>query len=207
MSLPPTLSHDGAGAWPEREREVLAASWPGPCRASPSPVRARHPLPRLGRVAVRGQRTLLDPADLPGTRRHRHRQRHRAATRSSGRSRGPLRRQHALRGRGPVLDHAGGSAGQRPHRRGLPHREKGDRRRRLEDQPGRRRPIRSSWRSTGWPGPSCRASRSTQVSAGFHYVRTGETVLPEDLPGPRCLRGIAGEHQPALDQLIRFDPF
>ena len=34
--------------------------------------------------------------------------------------------------------------------------------RRLEDQPPRRPPTRSSWRSTGWPGPSCSGCRSTR---------------------------------------------
>ena len=44
---------------------------------------------------------------------------------------------------------------------------------RLEDQPRSRPPTRSSSRSTGWPGPSSSACRSTGSRAAFHYVRTG----------------------------------
>ena len=46
---------------------------------------------------------------------------------------------------------------------------------------GRRRPTRSSWRSTGWPGPSWPASRSTGCAAAFYYVRSGDLVEPERL--------------------------
>ena len=55
--------------------------------------------------------------------------------------------------------------------------------RRLEDQPRRRPPTRSSSRSTGSPGPSSPACPLERVRAAFYYVRTGDVVEPADLPG------------------------
>ena len=60
-------------------------------------------------------------------------------------------------------------------------------------RPPTRRPAgtpRCSWRSTGWRGRGWPAARSQQVRAAFHYVRSGRTVTPEALPGPRELAAL-----------------
>ena len=40
----------------------------------------------------------------------------------------------------------------------------------------------SSSPSTGWHGRRCAACPSTSVRAAFHYVRSGQIVIPESLP-------------------------
>ena len=156
---------------PVRDRAGPAARRPGRLRRRPGPPDAaaavaggplRHPVPRLG-----GEPLRPAGADRPrraaGSRRRRHRRRRR-----------PARADRALRG-GPFADRApyaveppfalvlAGQVVRGPDRRGV--RRSGARRRRvarrrLEDQP-RQTPTRSSSRSTGWPGPSWPACRSS----------------------------------------------
>ena len=47
---------------------------------------------------------------------------------------------------------------------------------RLEDQQAAPRPTRCSSRSTGWPGPSCTASTPRTSTGAFYYVRLGEVA-------------------------------
>ncbi len=54
---------------------------------------------------------------------------------------------------------------------------------------GRTPPTRCSWRSTGWPGPSCGGCRWTGSGRAFYYVRDAEVVVVEDLPGRAGARG------------------
>ena len=57
--------------------------------------------------------------------------------------------------------------------------------RRLEDQPARRPPTRSSSRSTALAWAELHGVPVEQVRAAFHYVRTGETVEPTTCPTAR----------------------
>ena len=51
------------------------------------------------------------------------------------------------------------------------------------------RPASSS-PSTAWRGPRCPDARSPTVRAAFYYVRTGVTVVPDELPDPAELTGL-----------------
>ena len=108
-----------------------------------------------------GQLTLLGADEVPGRAEDDDDDRRRPRRAGRGLRGGPVRRPRAARGRGAVRAGARRAGGARPHRRGLRRARRWLPAGRLEDPPQRRRPTRSSSRSTAWRGPSSTASRST----------------------------------------------
>ena len=182
VPLPSSLSATGSGPAARRPRRARSRARPADAAPAVAPGPLRHRLPRLGRGALRT--AGADRARRPvGPRRRRHRRRRRAAGRDRAASRRALRRPCALRRRGAVRARAGRAGGPGPDRRGLPRGRRVVPDRRLEDQPGRdRRPAPARDLPPGVGRDPRRAARR-RVRAAFHYVRTGRTVEPDDLPG------------------------
>ena len=148
-----------------RDDPEAFAARPGPADAAAAvaggPV--RHPLPRLGGGRF-GQQLLLDPDELPGPRRRRHRRRRRPARADQAVRGRPVRRPRAARRRAAVR------AGARAARwcaaastRSTPSRVDGDGYLVVDWKTNRaadRRPAASS-RSTASPGPSSTACPSS----------------------------------------------
>ena len=196
----PQLRHRRTAAeQPVRHRARPAARGPRDLRPRAGPADAatavvggpvRHPLPRLGRGAVRpaGPLRLRRPA-RPGRRRHRRRRRPQGADRDlRGRS---VRDPHPAPGRGAVRAGAGRPGGARPDRRGLHRRRPTGRRlpaRRLEDQPVRDRRPAPARRSTGSPGPSCTAYRSSRCGRRSTTSAPASSSSPPTCPTVRRSR-------------------
>ena len=191
VPLPSSLSATVAGPAARRPGRRSPATWPGRCRGQPSPA-ARFGTRFHAWVEARfGQQVLLDPDELPG--------RGDAGIDDDADLReliklfedGPFADRVPLRRRAAVRAGARRPGGARPDRRGLRRAATAAfLRRRLEDQPRRRPPTRCSSRSTASPGPSCTACPLERVRAAFYYVRTGELVEPEDLPGRAALEAL-----------------
>ena len=123
----------------------------------------------------------------------------------------PYARPHPVPRRDTVPDHPRGPGDPRPDRRRVPQR--GPRRvhvrdRRLEDDPnvpssregtsGTPPPTRSSWPSTASPGPNCTTYRSTPSPTTFLFVRSGEAVRPDHLPGRAELEQLLLDEPPPM---------
>ena len=139
-----------------------------------------------------GQQPLLDPDDLPGRADLDIADEADLDTVIAAFEQGPFadRVPHAVEASfALVLDRPGGA---RPDRRGLRRSPTA----RSSSSTGRptatRTPTRSSSRSTGSRGPSSVGVPLEKVRAAFHYVRTGKTVEPKDLPDRQALEAMLG---------------
>ncbi len=177
------LRHPAAapGRGPRRVRQGA-----GPAHAPAAAARRPpgHPVPRLGGVPVRGAAAAhARPRRAARGRRERRGDRGRAGP---GRAEGGLRAHgvrpaHAVPGGDPVPDHPGRPRDPGPYRRGLPH---GGhlRDRRLEDHPPPHgRPLQLAVYRLAWA--ELHDLPLDAVTATFLYVRSGETVHPQGLPG------------------------
>ena len=187
-----------AAQQPVRHRRRPAPRGPGRLRARAGPAHAaaavvggplRHPLPRLGRGALRPAGPLRRRRP-PRSRRRRHRGRGRPQG-PRGRLRGgAVRLPGAAPGGGAVLAGARRPGGARAHRRGLPRGRRHLPARGLEDQPQRRR-RRAAARPL--PAGLGRAARPG-ARGGAHGV-----LLRAHRPGRRA-------HGPARSRRPRGDP-
>ena len=137
-----------------------------------------------------GAERLFDLDDLPGAVDGDSARRRRGTRRTAGRVRGvAVGRPHPDR-RGGAVRHgdrrhawcADASTPCSPTTTAAPRWSTGRPvNRRIRRKPSGRPPFSS--RCTGWRGRRCRAVRSSSVRAAFHYVRAGQTVAPDTLPG------------------------
>ena len=163
VPLPGSLSATALAPAARRPRGVRARAGPADAAAARRrPPRFGTALPRLGRGPLRPA-AAARPRRPAGPRRHRHRRRRRPRRGHRDVREGPVRRPGARtpsrrRSRwcsaGQVVRGRIDAVYDEPGRR-LPAR-------RLEDQPAARTPTRSSSPSTGSPGPSCAACRSSR---------------------------------------------
>ena len=152
------------------------------------------------------QQPLLDPDDLPGRADLDIADEADLDDRHRGVRAGPVRRPRAARRRGVVRARPRRPGGARPDRRGLPGGRRLVPRRRLEDQPGRRPPTRSSSRSTGSPGPSssaCRSSRSARRSTTCGPARPCSPTTCRTGPSWRACSRSADAGAPARSRPCR----
>ncbi len=185
---------------PLRLRRPPAARGPDRLRPRPGPPDAaaalarralRHPLPRLGRGPLRPAAPPR-PRRPPGPRRPRHHRRRRPRRRHRRLRGGPLRRPGAARRRGRLRARPGRPGGPRPDRRGLRGRPTAATCSSTGRPTATRTPTRSSSPSTALAWAELRGVPLDQVRAVFHYVRTGTTVEPADLPDRAALEALLG---------------
>ena len=150
------------------------ASWPGRCRGQPSPAARFGTRFHAWVEAGSASRTSSTPTSCPAaptpasTTTPTSRE---LVKRVRGRARSATARRTPSRRRSRSSSTARWCAA--ASTRSTPSRRRRLPRRRLEDQPPATTPTRSSWPSTGWPGPSSPASPLDQVRAAFYYVRSG----------------------------------
>ena len=175
-----------------RDPDGLARDLARPMPRPPAPAaRARHPVPRLGRVAVR-RRPLLDRTDLEGAADDDLVDDDDLAALQAAFLAGPVRRRAprtASRRRSSSCSATGWSgAGSTPSTAPTAGTTSST------GRPAAARPTRCSWRCTAPRGRGSPASPRTRVGAAFYYVATGRVIRPDDLPGAAELeRLLAGD--------------
>ena len=175
------------------DADAFARELARPMPRPPSPRRpVRHAVPRLGRGRASRSSRCSTPTTCPAAPTSTSPTTHDLDAVIAAFEAGPVRRPRPARGRGVVRARPRRPGGPRPHRRGLPR----ARRRRSSSSTGRPTapppPTRSSSRSTGSPGPSCAACRSSRSGRRSTTCAPASGRAADDLPDRQALEAILG---------------